>query len=83
MDLKETIYWGIYGDMFKLFKELMPPQDTKSYWDKVLTRSQSAADKYAQTEGAQFAQEQAMSVVNEIERVAKKERLKHEENRNT
>lgn len=76
MDLKGTIYWSIYGDVFALMKELLPVQQSGSYWDYAIDKAQCLCRKYEQTEGESFAREQAMSVVNEIERLGKKEEQK-------
>lgn len=76
VDLKGTIYWSIYGDVFALMKELLPAQQSDSYWDYAIDKAQRLCRKYEQTEGESFAREQAMSVLNEIERLGKKEEQK-------
>lgn len=72
MDLKGTIYWSIYGDVFALMKELLPVQQSDSYWDYAVDKAQYLCRKYEQTEGASFAREQVMSVLNELDRLGKR-----------
>lgn len=76
MDLKGTIYWNIYGDVFALMKELLPVQDTEQYWDAATQKGDALCQKYNNTEGESFAKAQVMSVFNELDRIGKKERSK-------
>lgn len=72
MDLKGTIYWSVYGDAFALMKELLPVQKTDGYWDKAVEATGQLARKYEGTDGESFAREQAMSILNELDRLGKK-----------
>lgn len=74
MDLKGTIYWSIYGDAFALMKELLPVQKTDGYWNKAVEATEQFARKYEKTDGESFAREQAMSILNELDRLGKEQK---------
>lgn len=74
MDLKGTIYWSIYGDAFALMKDLLPVQKTDGYWNKAVEATAQFARKYEKTDGKSFAKEQAMSILNELDRLGKEQK---------
>lgn len=76
MDLKETIYWSIYGDVFMLMKDLMPVQTTDQYWDTATEKAEALYRKYENTEGESFARSQTISVLNELDRLGKENKVK-------
>lgn len=69
MDLKGTIYWSIYEDIFMLMKDLMPVQTTDQYWNAAIEKAEALCRKYENTEGESFAESQVMSVLNELDRL--------------
>lgn len=76
MDLKGTIYWSIYRDVFALMKDLMPAQTTDQYWDTATEKAEALCRKYENTEEESFARAQIMSVLNELDRLGKETKAK-------
>ena len=72
--MKDTAYWGIFAEVWGLFKESLPPQNTGSYWDGLVERCGQIMDKYRETPEGELAKAPALAVPDEIERLGRVER---------
>lgn len=78
MDLKGTNYWKICGDCFNLLKQFLPVQEDDEYWETVVDEANQIYEKYKQTDEQEFAKKQIFSVLDEFERIWKKQRKRGE-----
>lgn len=69
MNLKNSAYWQIFGDVWQYFKQFYPPQSDDEYWDKVVAEIESLMIKYKGSEGEKLAQDLILAVLTELERL--------------
>ena len=46
MDLKGTIYWTIYAEVFQFFKKALPVQCDQAYWDSILKEGNAITQQH-------------------------------------
>lgn len=68
-------YREIYSDVWRLFKASLPVKNTDEYWDDLINKSSCLTVKYNDEPYAEFAKEQVIAVVNELERIARTPQL--------
>lgn len=78
MDLKNTNYWKICGDAFNFLKQSLPVQDKDEYWDQVIHEADVIFKKYENTDEKDFAKDQVLSVVNELDHIYQRKRKRGE-----
>lgn len=78
MDLKGTNYWKICGDVFNFLKQSLPVQDEDEYWETIVDEANQIYEKYKQTDEQEFAKKQIFSVLDELERIWKRQRKRGE-----
>lgn len=74
-DSRIETYREIYSDVWRLFKASLPAKNTDDYWDDLISQSSQLTDRYKNGIYANFAKEQAVAVVNELERIARREKM--------
>ena len=74
MDLKGSTYWNICGDVFNFLKRSLPVLDTDEYWDRIVGEADQLFRKYEETDQKDFAKDQILSVINEMETISKRKR---------
>lgn len=74
MDLKGTIYWDIYVEVFQFFKKAFPVQCNQAYWDGILKSGNAITQKYINTPFYEFAMAQVSAVIRELERLSSVEK---------
>lgn len=78
MDLKGTNYWKICGDCFNFLKQSLPVQEADEYWDHVVHEADVIFRKYENTDEKDFAKDQVLSVITELEHIYKRQRKRGE-----
>lgn len=71
MNLKDTVYWTLFSDVWGLLKKFMPVKETDEYWDAVCREVSEAFKKYEKTDQEEFAKVLLLEVINELERIYK------------
>lgn len=69
MDLKSSVYWQVFGDVWQYFKQFYPPQNNDEYWDKAIAEIENLIKKYQGGEGEKLAQDLILSVLTELGRL--------------
>ncbi len=77
-DLKSTVYWEIYADVFAFHKKFAEVREDDSYWEQVISEINTLCKKYEGVAEAEFAKQLALTVLDELERVYRKMPKKHE-----
>ena len=68
MNLKGTVYWDVFTDVWQLFKKHIDGQRTDEYWQNVTDDARALGKKYADTPQYQFAKDLIFSILSELER---------------
>lgn len=76
MDLKGTIYWTIYAEVFQFFKKALPVQCDQAYWDSILKEGNAITQQYINTPVYEFAMAQVSAIISELERLSTAEKEK-------
>ena len=71
MDIKNTPYWSIFAETFKVFRDAFPVQESDKYWTELSEKAVEVAQEYEGTEYAAFANAQLISVLEELGRICK------------
>lgn len=82
MDLKSSVYWQVFGDVWQYFKQFYPPKSDDKYWDAAVAEIENLMTKYQGSEGEKLMQGLILSVLTEMERIQKmkeKEQMKNEQ----
>ena len=69
MNLKGTVYWDVFTDIWGLFKKHVGGQRSDAYWQNVTDDARALGKKYADTPQYQFAKGLIFAVLDELERV--------------
>lgn len=69
MDLKSSVYWQIFGDVWNYFKKFYPPQNDDKYWDSAVGEIENLIKKYQGGEGEKLAQGLILATLTELERL--------------
>lgn len=63
-------HYDVYTDCWRFLRKYSEPDDSDAFWEQVVRESQKLYKKY----GTEFAKQEVVNVVNEIERICKKQR---------
>lgn len=74
MDFKDSIYWQIYGDIWSFHKKYCDIKESDEYWDSVVNEGGSIYKKYAGEPEGEFAKQLILCVIDELERIYRRER---------
>lgn len=66
-DIKNSIYWNIFGDAFALMKKNYTPDQSGDYWQAAMNDARAAYGKYAGTIQQDFAKTLILAVMDELE----------------
>lgn len=69
MNLNETEYFKICGNAWNFFKESLPARKGQTYWDDVIRRGEAIVQSYSKTKYYEFAKNQVMSYINELDAI--------------
>lgn len=83
MNLKGTVYWDVFTDIWGLFKKYVDGQKSDEYWQNVTDGARALGKKYADTPQYQFAKDLIFSILSELERsdVRKTDNKKQSDNK--
>lgn len=70
MNLKNTTYWSLFGDIWGFFKKYY---DTPRNWEQLMSECNMIYSKYKETQIANFSGDLLISCVDELERRDKSE----------
>lgn len=71
MNMKDTIYWALFSDVWGLLKKYMPVKDTDAFWEAVVRETDETFKKYEKTDQEEFAKVLLLGVIDELERIYK------------
>lgn len=72
IDLKNTPYWTLFGEVWNFAKKNFDVQGTDEYWSRVTEEAQELQRKYRGTEQEEMARDMARALVAEITRIHQK-----------
>ncbi len=73
VDLKDTAYWGLFGDIWGFFKKYYNTPQNDDAWEQLISECNAIHSKYKETQIANFCGDLLISCVDEIERRNKNE----------
>ena len=72
MNLKDSIYWQIFGDVWTFFKKYADVQADDEYWQTVVDEADKLHEKYKGKPEEGFAKCLILDVISELESVFKR-----------
>lgn len=72
MNLKNTIYWKLFSDIWGLMKRFLPVREDEAYWSEAVEATGELFKEYQGTPQEFIAKEMILSVVDEWERIYKR-----------
>ena len=73
IDLKQTKYWTLFGDVWNFAKKNFEVADNDDYWERVTGEAQGLVEKYKGTDQEELARNFTRALMAEIERIQKGE----------
>lgn len=64
-------YYGIYTDIWKVFRKYSAPTDEDSFWEALCAEAHEIYERYHRT---MFVRRECLNLVDEIERICKANR---------
>ena len=65
--MKDTIYWGLFRDIWGFLAESYPPKQDEAYWTSVCQKAREIAERYEQS---RLAKDLLLGIIAELERKA-------------
>ena len=72
MNLKDSIYWKLFSDIWGMMKRFLPVRDDEAYWSEAVTLADDLYNKYKGTPQEEFAKELILDVMDELESIYKR-----------
>lgn len=72
MNLKDSIYWKLFSDIWGMMKRFLPVRDDEAYWSEAVALADDLYKKYKGTPQEEFAKELILDVMDELESIYKR-----------
>lgn len=76
MNFKDSIYWKIYADIWGFHKKFADVKSDDSYWEQVVNDAGELYKKYENQPEGEFAKKLILNILDELERVFKRNEKK-------